>query len=68
MSSAICFNLDWCKILSSGNGLTKWFSFNLQGWLPQAAIDQAMSGVLRDYFRLLTQHYEDVLQQRAESV
>lgn len=38
--------------------------FPLQGWLPQAAIDQAMSGVLVSYFKLLVKHYEEVIEER----
>ncbi|XP_052804044.1 steroidogenic acute regulatory protein-like isoform X3 [Mya arenaria] len=37
---------------------------NLKGWLPQAAIDQAMSGVLTTYFTLLLQHYADIIDHR----
>lgn len=33
---------------------------SLKGWLPQTVIDQAMSGVLLEYFRLLLIHIDDV--------
>jgi hypothetical protein len=36
----------------------------LQGWLPQAAIDQAMGNVLTTYFSLLVKRYEEISRQR----
>lgn len=39
---------------------------NLKGWLPQTAIDQAMSYVLSSYFKLLLGHYEEIIEQRRQ--
>ncbi|XP_053408877.1 steroidogenic acute regulatory protein-like isoform X1 [Mercenaria mercenaria] len=41
---------------------------NLKGWLPQAAIDQAMSGVLVSYFKLLVDHYKEIIAQRTNGL
>ncbi|KAL4229112.1 StAR-related lipid transfer protein 3 [Mactra antiquata] len=41
---------------------------NLKGWLPQAAIDQAMSGVLSSYFKLLVAHYQEIIEQRTHGL
>lgn len=43
-----------------GHTLYTWIvNSNLKGWLLQAAIDQAMSGVLLEYFKLLLNHIEE---------
>jgi len=34
-----------------------------QGWLPVAVIDQALSGVLLQYYKLLCDHYADFVDQ-----
>jgi len=34
-----------------------------QGWLPVAVIDQAMSGALLQYYKLLCDHYADFVDQ-----
>ncbi|XP_052253897.1 stAR-related lipid transfer protein 3-like isoform X3 [Dreissena polymorpha] len=48
-----------------GKCLFTWIvNSNLKGWLPQAAIDQAMGNVLTTYFSLLVKRYDEISKQR----
>jgi len=58
----LCFKYNFLFVDSNSNKKYTCFFLYFQGWLPQAAIDQAMGNVLTTYFSLLLKRYAEIME------